>query len=365
MQFDNSQIFEYKTDWVEYFNKILQNINRDKINNQNKIKSNIIESNQTLKLFLRKYDNIKYIKSKEKDFHNAIVTKNGKKNYLYIDTANERFWVIHNVSKQETMKGIIDEFRNSYMQDSIYLTHNKMQEHQNDLDVDSLGFTLKFEQKFDEYPALPVFKNLQPMDQIGFTMQLWPKNKKVIHQFIDKFRKIDLPINYRSLNFVFTDKESEEVLIKENLYYDGAFTVHRGRDFREHLDFVEAIKSDYSKEMKIIEDARVNWKEMSGSIYKIEFNIEINPRNFIKIINQLDEFKISVFFMYKSGSNHVCSCLDHHTGQKFYIQIRSSAIEINLDKNTCGNTIFRIFTSLQRYFLNKLTFYIDNSKYEL
>jgi hypothetical protein len=42
-----------------------------------------------------------------------------------------------------------------------------------------------------------------------------------------------MPINYNSINFVFENEE--EVVMKEDLYYNGAITVNRGSDFQKHF----------------------------------------------------------------------------------------------------------------------------------
>ncbi len=48
------QIFEYESDWTDYFNGVLKNEVREEIDNRNLIKANIIESNQTLDSFLKR-----------------------------------------------------------------------------------------------------------------------------------------------------------------------------------------------------------------------------------------------------------------------------------------------------------------------
>lgn len=58
-------IFEYESDWVEYFNSVLKNEIREDIGNQNSIKASIIESNQTLNDFLKRHKEIELKPSKE------------------------------------------------------------------------------------------------------------------------------------------------------------------------------------------------------------------------------------------------------------------------------------------------------------
>ena len=99
----SNDIFEYESDWVENFNAVLKNEIRDEIDNRNAIKANIIESNQNLNDFVKRYDYLELIPSKEDFFHNIRI-KNKKNFYFYINNKNPRFWVVHNIEKQEVFK---------------------------------------------------------------------------------------------------------------------------------------------------------------------------------------------------------------------------------------------------------------------
>jgi hypothetical protein len=364
--------FEYLSDWAGYFESVLRNEIRDEIDNRNRIKANIVESNQTLDEFVKRNPNMKIIPSKESFFHNIEINIDGEKHYLYIDDSSPRFWVIHNIELRTKIQKIIENITtNNYLQDSIYLSHEKMDSFQTQFGASSLGFKLNFEQMFASSTTSAFTSSLNDFDEIGFTMHLWPKRKKSIKYFLDQLKKINCPVNYKSLNFVFEDEG--DVLIKEDLYYNGAMTINRGKDFRKHLNFINGIKKDYSKDMEVIEDFRIDWKNMKGGLYLIEFDKEIYPQEFVKILsNSLksnndtpvqNSFKIKAFFMYKDNETYLYTCLDEHTGGKFYLQVSPKDIRINLDKDSCGNIIFRLFTNLQRYFSMDITLFVDGGKF--
>ncbi|MHA1385378.1 MAG: hypothetical protein ACTSR3_16620 [Candidatus Helarchaeota archaeon] len=363
-------IFEYTTDWVEYFDSVLKNEIRQEIDNPNKIKGSIVESNQKLDDFLKQHPEIKRVPSKEKFFHNLIIIHNSKPYYFYLNNQNERFWTIHNIEKQREVQSIIENLTaNSYLQDKIYLSHHTLEKYQDKFNAKSQGFTINFEQLFTSSDSETIFKhNISDFENIGYSLQLWPKRIQSIDLFIKKLQKIDYPINFKSLNFVFED-ESHDVLVKEDLTYDGATTIHRGKDFRQHLKFLKGIREDYSKTIASIEDYRVNWNTGKGGFFTIELYKEISPKNFINLINRAtinmqyksksNPFKINAFYMYKEKDFVMYNGIDLHTGDQFYLQVFPSKLTITLDKNSCGNIILRLFTNLQRYFSISVKLLID------
>lgn len=360
-------IFEYESDWVEYFNSMLRNEIREEIGNQNSIKASIIESNQSLDEFLKRHEEIELKPSKEPFFHNLKIRFEEKEYYFYLNNQNERFWVIHNIEKQREIESIVKNLTtDTYLQDKIYLSHNTMEKHQRNYSADSLGLTLNFEQKFTLDKINPVFvDDIDKFDDIAYTLQIWPKRSESIDFFLNQFKKIKIPINYKSLNFVFDDKESNEILIKEDLYYDGSFTIHRGKDLRRHLKFLNIVKKQYKNSMDEIEERRIDWNLMKGDLLTIKLDKKIDPKNFINVINQTKEFKINGFFMYRENNYFNFCCIDLHTGGKFYLQVSPEEIHINLEKDSCGNIVFRLFTNLQRYFLVSTKLTIDDIEMEI
>ena len=365
--------FEYQSDWAEYFNSVLKNVIRDDIDNRNHIKTNIVESNQSFDEFLKRNPHVKSIPSKEDFFHNLRIRDRDNDYYFYLDTSDERFWAAHNIEKSKKVNRIIENLlSSSYLQDKIYLSHNSMNSYLESLGVGSLGFTLKFDQLFSSDGDKGVFKDdVEEFEDINYTLQLWPKKKKSIEFFIKKFQDIHCPINYSSLNFVFEEEETHDVLVKENLHEDGSFTIDRGKDIKSHIKFVNKVRDDYHEKMDMVELYRPDWTTMKGELFSIEFDKEIHPKEFVNTINKArlegskNPFKISAFFMYSEGNSAMYSCIDTHTGGKFFMQVFPDRMMINLDKDSCGNIIFRLYTNLQRYFSIGVKINVDDEPVQL
>ena len=160
-------------------------------------------------------------------------------------------------------------------------------------------------------------------------------------------------------------------MVKEDLFYDGKITIHRGKNFREHLKFVKNIREDYRKKLEKIEFNRIDMNNFKGSFFIFRLNKKINPKNFVYILNQKtidnisNPFKINAFFMYKENDFYVYDCVDLHTGGDFYMQVAPSEIIMNLNENTCGNTVLRFLTNLQRYFSISVELEINDEKWEI
>ncbi|MBN1969894.1 MAG: hypothetical protein JW870_11045 [Candidatus Delongbacteria bacterium] len=363
--------FEYLSDWANNFEAILKNEIREEIQNQNKIKANIVESNQSFDNFLKRNSDMKIAEiSKEDFFKNVIWNVKGKNKpeILYFDISNPRFWIVHNISASDEIKERMDKIlSSSYLQDSIYLSHRKIEHLQQESGASSLGFRLEFNQLFIDENNSAIRSELKDFEQIGFSMHLWPKRKKSVSFFLEKLNEIECPVNYRSLNFVFEDENS--VLVKEDLFQNGSVTIHRGSDFKRHLKFMDQIREKYSIDMHYIEDYRFDWINMKGSLFFIEFDKEIEPPVFIDSINNPkkndESFKINAFYMYQDNQNYFYSCIDLHTGVKFYLQVNPKGMYINLGKQSCGNIVFRLFTNLQRWFSIKIKLYIDGIQFDI
>lgn len=361
MKVDNSKIFEYETDWFQYFEQFL---NQKKIEDEDKnaIKVNIVESNQSIQdLELRFKNEIEVIPGKESFFYNVVLRSPDENHYLYVNTQSEnaRFWTIHNKELQEKILPKIDEiFNNSYLQDSIYLSNQMMDYYRNNIVDYSLGLSLKFED-LSENIVLDNQSNQNLLANSGISLRCWTKNKRSVSNIINGFKKIRLPINYSYLNCVFED-EDEEISVKENLFFDGKITIERGNRLARHMDFVRTIRRNYEKQLSIIEELRPNWREFKGELYEIKFENNINHKSFIdQLINNFSTYKVYTFFMYKEADFYEYLCIDAHTGGKFYLTIYPERISINLNNKSCGNIVLRLLSNLQRHFDPNLDLYAN------
>lgn len=365
----NQPVFEYEYEWADYFEDILKNEIREEAGIKNAIKASIIESNQSIQELCNRHEHLELVPSKEPSFHNLRIRDPSQPQdiYLYVNTQNERLWIIHNVEYKQKIAALIGNIvSNSYLQDRIYLSHGTMEQYREEFKSDSLGFTLSFDQLFTDDRDHQVFaEELPEFQDVNFTLQLWLKRRKSLDFFLHRFKQIQCPVNYRMLNFVFED-EANEVLIKEDLFYDGSFTIHRGRDLQRHLRFVFQIRDRYSDQLLDIEDKRIDLANFTGDRFQFHFEKTINPKAFIFLINKnSSQFKINVFKMYRESNSYMYNCVDLHTGGQFFLQVFPNQIWVYLGKGECGNILLRLYTNLQRYFTPEIEVEFSNTPYPL
>ncbi|TXT66227.1 MAG: hypothetical protein BAJALOKI3v1_40037 [Promethearchaeota archaeon] len=353
------KIFEYKSDWYQYFESVLKNEYSDEERIQNQIKGNIIESNfDSIEEFGNRYDKITIIPSKEENFFNVLIkSPNNEDYFIYADTTNHRFWILHNIESQKIIKSKIEDlFWNSYLQDRIYLTNQMLTKYWKIYSSDSMGVSIKFKQLFfDE--GDPIKEKL-----LNYTMRLWPKQANSMQYFIDN---INLPINFNSLNYVFEDID-KEIIIKEDFYRNGRFTINKGYDFHKHLDFIELIRDDYNSKIELIENYRTDWRELKGQLYRIQLKTAIDPQKIYKILMKNRKiFKIIIFEQVREKDFILYNCIDEHTGGRFTLQIFMDKLFINLNSDSCGNIILRLFSNLQTHLDPNIELEVDNENINL
>lgn len=363
----SKKIFNYKSDWFQFFDSVLKNEPEEEKYSRIKIKANIVESNfSSFNQFAEKHKKkIEVIPAKEDDFFNVKIKHVDNVYHLYVDTINPRFWLIHNIEYQKDIDPLIKElFHNSYLQDKIYIPNRMMENYWKNYSKNSLGVSLTFEQLLNEESSNKNFSNME-REINNYTLRLWPKRPNTMENFIEKFREIDLPINYKYLNYVFKN-EAGEILMKENIYRDGKFTINKGSDFRKHIDFIEKIKEDYNELIKKIEKHRLNWRKGEGNLFVIKYNRSVNPNSIYKILkNNQNIFKILIFPLYKEENFHLFDCMDLHTAGRFKLQIFKDKMYINLNADSCGNLILRLFSNLEAHLSPDLQLKIDNQENEI
>lgn len=364
MQFDQTQVFEYQTDWVEAFQDYLEK-EKVKDEDRNLIKANIIEANQTIDELARRHsDKMKIIPSKENFFSTILLLdQKGVKHYAYLDTRSPRarFWTIHNISKKEKIQPLIDEiFCNNYLQDKIYLPTEAMDYYREHFAQYCLGMSLKFDSKL---PISNSQKHLPELWDAGVTLRCWTKDKNTVNKMIESFREIDFPVRFNYINCVFEDS-ANQIVMKENLFIDGKFTIKKGTEFRTHLKFVNQVRTDYGNQMGMIEANRIDWDTFSGALFVIRFSTpKIDPRGLINLITQnKKEFRLHIMKLYRDGDADQYLCIDDHTGDKFYLSVLPEEFTLNLGRDTCGNVVFRLHANIQAYLDPRAQLYVDDRK---
>ncbi len=369
-------VFDYKCDWVNYFSQILK---KEIYVSDAKIKGSIVESNQknidnlikTLESDMDKSkETIELIGSKESNFYNIRIKDSAGTYLFYVDTSNPRFWIVHNIEKSEISNKMSKKISNSYLQDSTYFTDRNLWKYlELEDNVKSKGFTMQYDQRFSNDDENAIIESTKEgFTYYGITLKIWEKRENSIGKLIENLNKINFPLNYTTLNYsFFEDGISDTISMKEELSFDGNFTIIKGNDMRRHLNFIKKVRDDYSDKMEKLEANRIDWKECKSGLYEICWNdeLKIDPKLFVQFINKsVAIFKINAFFIRSDGNYCLYNCVDTHTGGPFFLQVFPNKLVINLGKRECGNIILRMYVNLKRYFSPSCILLVDDDKYD-
>jgi len=326
---------------------------------ENQVRSFIVETNQSLRQFLRrKRGSMKRI-STEGSLHDIVVTRKNEKHHVYVDDSDNRLWVIHHGKMNEKMQRFIfNAFSNSRLQDKIYLSHHEMSELLKMNAMHCNAVRIGFDQFFSKASPDP------SLDDMTFELHLHAKSWQLIVNAIGQLNSVKLPINLLSMNIELENEDGS--MITDVLSHDGSLVMQGEGNVRQHLDLVERIKSRYREKIKTIEDWEVDWIDASGGLFALKFDVEVDPIKFVDVLNERKaEFKIFAFQMYEENDSMMYVAIDLHFGDQFYFQAFPQKMILNLSRKCCGNTILRLLVNLQRHFSRSTILEIDDEEMKI
>ena len=157
---------------------------------------------------------------------------------------------------------------------------------------------------------------------------------------------------------------------------DGKAT-DRGTSFVEHRAIVSAVVKLY----KLVTDKaeRKLWFKASpvgnsgfrfdGAPVFIQFDEQLSQETFDRLVDYGFQRETSILridgYIHRHGPTKIhMSALDHHLWQHFFLEATSRHIVLLLPDGTCGNTIHRLVTNIQRYIAPKIKVWLGAEPYE-
>jgi hypothetical protein len=147
--------------------------------------------------------------------------------------------------------------------------------------------------------------------------------------------------------------------IKDEVNYNGRFTVKKGRSVGEHMVLVDNLKDDYVGAVKNVESYRIDgyksddgFSTIKGTPFEFEFtrNVEDWQPFLDRMFDAMRPFRIwGVRTKVRDGYHKVLG-VDMHTGHRLDIELTDQLIRVYLPNPSCGNVIMRMFVNLQRAF---------------
>lgn len=145
------------------------------------------------------------------------------------------------------------------------------------------------------------------------------------------------------------------------LYYDGKAT-NRSESFAEHRSTVELILRLYrtvterAEEMLWVQTSEVGEEGFSveGAPVLIEFANPLPASTFDRFINlglqrKTSRFRIGGFVEQRGRTKVHVTAIDRHLWQPFLLEVTTRHILAVLPRGTCGNSVHRLVTNVQRF----------------
>ena len=160
------------------------------------------------------------------------------------------------------------------------------------------------------------------------------------------------------------------------LNYDGKVT-NRSSSFIEHRSAINWVVNLYGKVTDNAEEKL--WFTTSpvgdsgfridGAPLFIEFNEQLSKKTFDNFVNKglkyrRSKLRIGGYIHHRGNTKIHMAAIDRHLWQPFIMEVTSRYIMALLPRGTCGNTIHRLVTNVQRYIVPNITVWLGEERYE-
>jgi len=317
---------------------------------QTLLKTYIIESNlrRPQELPKLKQFETQIAKTRDKYLFKLNVRKENEQVEFFIDTINPRFWLFHSVGRStftdpfikkfvgETMNGLDHPwFPTQFMEKLTEGEHFR-------------GFTLKYENEFMK-------KDDEDIPIRTLSMRLWGNTAPKVLNILRRDREIRHSVALSGIGIKHSIDHEDFVI--DDISFWAKFTA-RGTSIDGHFYIIQKTQKKYQNKIEAIEE---NW--ISYSKTELGYRFKGQPLTIVlqKTIEDLDGFLSDLLssrkpfrlwgvrkFLEKDFVK--INAIDLHTGHKLNFEATPEWIRVYLPKNSCGNTVLRLFTNIQHYY---------------
>ncbi|MFZ0033493.1 MAG: hypothetical protein WAK60_00715 [Sedimentisphaerales bacterium] len=318
-------------------------------------------SNKTLADFVGAIMGVRQAESakinvKEKDepgFFEVSYDYGGKHARVYIDAnTNFRFWEVFSISKSRNLDAWLKKVINEKSEvDFVWLWPKFLEEIQQR--GKPRGFGLDYDTR--------IFEGNEDEATTYLKMQIWggPETDELYQSLknSNQFKNKIVLAKIRMKEYSNGNTDSEFAL--QDLKYSGKCTT-RGTSFSTHARTLSIIRSNYEKVISEIEQKyAIRWVDVGKGELRIEgFAIHFIPCDFTLPVQKFCErvfegtlpFRLMGFVEYHGDNCAVVDAVDLHSGGKVSFEVYPDIISLYLPEGTCGNSVARFYTNLQRSF---------------
>jgi len=269
---------------------------------------------------------------------------------FFVDTSDKRFWLLHTTDLADNVDWLYNKLVSSpdANLDKAWLPIEMMESVAGLSGNSFRGFGLRY----TDYSALdgegegPVaelrmhFSGSSPMDAFNAL-----KAEKKLRRSL-------------SYSMVRVKRGNRSDYVIEELDYQGRFIAKGGTSIDDYVGLIEITRKLYRDTIEAIERNSLGIKEVEGRtlIEGQAFDLTLE-REILDIDSFIDQLVSSQMpfrlwgIKNKISKNHYqVICVDLHTGDSIDLEISPFLIRIYLPKDSCGNTVLRLYSNLQHHF---------------
>lgn len=291
--------------------------------------------------------------------------------YTIMQAKHSDRWIHNNVDKTPWLDRIwLSSPILSEIWDQVKTTHHPSR-------YVRLGF--EYEAKFETSNGFfSSDNNEDDEDEDEITIEESRKSKANFTEKIQDFDKIlsDLIEIYDPLNSLVQLQMPAQGKGGHLLNYDGKVT-NRSDSFVEHRGVVRAVMKLYNR-VTVKAEEKLWFKtspvggggfRLDGELVYIKFSDQLSQETFDRFVKYGLQDRNSMLriggYIHRRGPTKIhMSAIDHHLWQPFSMDVTSSNIIMLLPEGTCGNTIHRFVTNIQRYVTPKIQVWLGSEPYE-
>lgn len=286
-------------------------------------------------------------------------SQNGRTHEFFLDTSDERFFVLHTNDKSEDTNRIIETLAKDYHHsfDHTWFYSNMLKRLAKSSGNFFKGFGVSYSDKF-------LRSNEEEDTEIeDLNLSISGSLAKEMQDLVETKPNIQRTIAYNKIRILRGSKGSFFNSVQDDIHNTGYFAVKRGKSVQDHLQLVDISKDEYSQTVQDVEDQRIGVKQiedrtlMEGKSFDFEFPNKIKNLNLFieRMFNSAMPFKLWGMKSKIYEDYFKIMAVDLHTGSPMDFEIADDMMRAYLFKGNCGNTILRLFTNLQMYYDSNTT----------
>jgi hypothetical protein len=308
-----------------------------------KPKTYLIESNTDLKHVAM--NGYKVVPTDDPSLWNILATSKNDSFYIYLDTLDPRFWVLHSTYYADESDAVVKSLitGNSSKLDSAWLSSDTL------LDLSrgkpTMGFGINYTNLF-----------VPESEKAGLSARVWGRE---VPNVLKGLRKITQIENQISVSSVTLRSEIGVGFVNEDIFRDGKLTAKGGDSIDNHLALIDSVVTNYRGLIEGIEREYVTRYQRSehyctiqGTYSVIEFSAFIpNLPYFAEVLTSGTEpFRLWGVSRPITPNHFRLHVIDLHTNTPVELELMPDELRIILGEGACGNVVPRLFTNIQARF---------------